>query len=399
MLPMLKIHFLILLLIVSFSSPSSGQDEGKMQKQQEMLLSREKQAELNRQQIQKSQLEKQKIQLAEQEKVLLKLRYESKEAELETEKYESFVRIQKTRMQGRYEAALKDTQIRIQEQDLGKSRRWILYLTSLSLLAILIAVIIYLSQRKTKRLNQMIISQRNELEQLGMVKDHLLSVVGHDMRSPLHMLLALSKLLQHEEIPADKMAVYMEQMQATLLHTSSLIDNLLQWAASQMQGYKPVIGRVEISVIIKDVTDLIQEKASDKNIIILNHTPPGFVALCDENMIAVILRNLLNNAVKFTPTGGTVEISAAENNGFVRISISDNGIGMSEENIKQFNALSIRPVESTYGTEREKGTGLGLLLCKTFTQLMNGRITVKRKSNGPGCIFELVLAHEQNVPA
>ncbi|RZL18994.1 MAG: HAMP domain-containing histidine kinase [Pedobacter sp.] len=247
---------------------------------------------------------------------------------------------------------------------------------------------------RTKKLNETIIIQHKLLEQVSMVKDRVLSVVGHDMRSPLNMLSSLSQLLKEGSIPPEKMPLYMSQLESTLSHTSSVMDNLLYWAASQMQGYNPVIGLVQLNPVVEDIIQLLKGNAEKKHIQISNNIPEGTVASCDPDMIALIIRNLVSNSIKFTSSHGNININALKENGFIHVMVIDNGVGMTSKSMESFNKNTFGTTESTPGTASEKGTGIGLLLCKTFIQLLNGRITVSKGTNGKGCKFEIILPHE-----
>lgn len=385
----MKYLLIPLLLFIICPRAALCQEEDKVHLQQQLLLSKEKQSEIAREEAQKVQFEKQKAQLAEQEKQLLKLGLIKKEADLQKE----YSTTQAIRMQAKYDAALKDKHISAQQSDIYQTRRWIIYLSSISLLILTAAVIIYLNQRKTRRLHALITEQHDELSQIAGVKDKLLTIVGHDMRGPLNTLLGLSQLLQQEDVPKAKMAAYMKQLEATLTHTSSMMDNLLYWAAGQMQGYKPLIDDFDIAGIVSDVILLQESKAAQKGISIRHQLTEGLFVKCDIDMLTLVIRNLVSNSIKFTSSGGSILISSSEEKGNAVISITDTGVGLSKVYLERFNSATLTAIESTHGTNKEKGTGLGLLLCKTFTRLMNGRITALLNPEGNGSVFKIILPH------
>lgn len=199
-----KIIFFLAFVFYFCYLPATGQVkkdiDNKAIQQQEMLLGKRQQEELLRQQQQKILLEKQKEQLAEKEKALLRLQYEKKEIELDNEKKQQSALLQKNQLQAQYEEAVRDKQITSQKAELAYNRRWLLFLGMLAILVIIISSIIYINQRKTKRLNKLIFIQNNELEKISMVKDRVLSVVGHDMRTPLNILLSFTQLLKGAHI-------------------------------------------------------------------------------------------------------------------------------------------------------------------------------------------------------
>lgn len=385
----MKIRQLLPLFFVLCYGMAFSQEEDKLRLQQQFLLSRERQAEIAREEADKLRYEKQEKQLAEQEKQLLKMSVTQKETELQEES----IRAETNRIQAQYQAALKDERIQSQQTDIQQNRRWMIYLISISVVILLAAVIIYLSHRRTRRLNELIIRQHDELSQVSHVKDRLLTIVGHDMRSPLSMLLGLSQILRHEDIPKHKMDAYMTQLESTLIHTSSMMNNLLYWAASQMQGYRPDIQEVNICEVASNVLLLQEARAIDKGISIHNKVSPELKVQCDFDMLTLVIRNLVSNSVKFSSSGGDIMICSSEEDGEAIISVIDNGVGISPTFIEHFNGTELQGLESTPGTAKEKGTGLGLILCKTFARHMNGRIVAAAKPGGNGSVFRIILPH------
>ena len=385
----MKLILLSLLYFILTIQAAFSQSEDKVILQQQLLFSRERQEDIAKKERERLQFEEQEKQLAEQEKQLLKLRVTQKEAELQ----EEAAKAQTVRLNAQYQTALKDKFIMKQETDIRQSRRRMFYLLSVSSLILLATIIIYTSQRKTKRLNALITAQHEELLQVSSVKDRLLAIVGHDMRSPLNMLLGLSQILQQEDIPKEKMEAYMAQLETTLTHTSSMMDNLLHWAASQMDGYRPQIQEVNVADLASDVLLFQETRAADKGLSLHNTVYQDFKWLCDPNMLMLVLRNLVSNAVKFTASGGSITIASATEEKNVIITVTDTGIGMSKTAMDQFNSTDIKSMESTRGTNKEKGAGLGLLLCKTFIRLMNGRIEVTTNPLGKGSLFKIMLPH------
>ncbi len=378
---------------------SWAQDPAKVQQQLKSLMSKEKQAELDKQEEQKKIVEQQRLLLAEKEKVVLGLQFEKKKQALQLEKNKALALIQKNLLESKFQEAIKDKKIAQQRASMTASNRYIIALIAVSVLIVLIAVFIFISQRKATKLNKLVISQHRELEQVGLVKDRLFSLVGHDLRSPFNVLISLSSLLKNGNISPEKMSVYMNQLQSTLELTNTLMNNLLMWSESQLQGYKAVILKQDISKIINEIVKLHQGRAIEKEITIINHVDHPVFAYCDTDMLAIVVRNLLSNAIKFTPVGGKIEILTFEENDALTLAVADTGIGLSDGNKIRFNKTIFHAHESTPGTAMEKGTGLGLLLCKTFTQLMNGHIFVDQNKNGQGSIFKIKLPNEKNILA
>jgi len=365
--------------------------DNKIQLQQQLMLSRKKQLDLVKQEEQKLLVEKQKKELADKEKQVLELQVKAKQNELEQDRKTQAQVLQENQIQTRLDAAIKDKQINTQQVEIGYNKKWNLFLIIGFIIVAVFAVITYLAQKKTKRLHAVISLQHAELEQMGMVKDTILGVVSHDMRTPVNTLLAFSELIKGGDITVDKLGLYLDQINVTLNHTSSLMNNLLNWAASQMQGFKTVIQQVDAAPVATNIIGSFAERASIKKVALVNEIISGTIILADANMMDLILRNLVSNALKYTSANGSVTIGAVGQGRETILSVTDTGIGMTDENIRLFNAETLSPARSTPGTEREKGTGLGLLLCKTFTRLMNGKITVQKNKEGQGCRFELAL--------
>ncbi len=365
--------------------------DSKIQLQQLLLLGRQQQLELNRQEQQKILLGKQKTELAEKEKQLLQLRVTNKQRELEQDRKTQAQILQKNQLEARLLEIQKDKQINAQKDEISNNRKWNLVLLIGFVIVGAFAIIVYYSQRRTKRLNAVISQQRNEMEQMGMVKDTILGVVSHDLRSPVNTLLSFTELIKEGFITTEKLELYLDQVNITLNHTSSLMNNLLNWSASQMQGFKTVIEKVDVGVVTKSLQQSFADRMETKKIIFKNEINIGSVVMADANMLELVLRNLVSNAIKFTPANGIITIVAVTKGDEMLITVKDTGVGMPAAKMDRFNSETLEQAESTLGTAKEKGTGLGLLLCKTFSRLMLGDIRVTSNIYQPGCQFELAL--------
>jgi signal transduction histidine kinase len=374
------------------STTNAPVNDTKLQLQQQLLLGRQQQLELNRQEQQRILLEKQKTELAEKEKQLLQLRVQKKQNELEQDRKTQAQILQKNQLEARVQQIQKDKQINAQQVEISNNRKWNLVLLIGFIVVASFAIIVYYSQRRTKRLNAVISQQRNEMEQMGMVKDTILGVVSHDMRTPVNTLLSFTELIKAGYITPEKLELYLDQINITLNHTSSLMNNLLNWAASQMQGFKTVIAKVDAGVITENLRESFADRIDNKKILFTNEIMIGTLVMADANMLELVIRNLISNALKFTAVNGKITVAAVASGDHIILSVTDSGVGMPVEKMNRFNAETLEQAESTLGTAKEKGTGLGLLLCKTFSRLMNGTISVGPNPNGQGCRFELALS-------
>ncbi len=274
-------------------------------------------------------------------------------------------------------------QHQVAKEQLKDQKKINLYLGFVSVLLLVIGVLAFLSQRRTAHLNKQITLQKKEVEQLSDVKNWIFSVISHDLRTPVNSLIAFSQLLESNKLSAEKLSAYVKALQGSLSYTSALMENLLSWARTQMQGYNPVFEYFDLKDHTLSVINLMNTEASRKNITIVSDLLPNLSVYADMNMTALVTRNLLSNAIKYTPNGGTVYVSCYAEFEYAVLSIKDSGAGMEPDKVSNFNSVDVfRPSESTIGTSNEKGSGLGLMLCKNFVQLMHGKIKAELPSGG-----------------
>lgn len=231
-----------------------------------------------------------------------------------------------------------------------------------------------------------------KLEEVNRIKDKLFSVVSHDIKGPLtslHLALALTK---NETITQQEFQQLTHSLETKFTQTTEFIDNLLQWATLQIRGesFDPV--KVDLQALIQQTIGLLDFELKKKNIEVENTIDDTWHAMADVNMVKSILRNLLTNAVKFTGNGGRVGIQATATTEFITIAIADTGIGIPEKNQPLIFSLDI---VTTPGTGQERGTGLGLLLCKEFVERNNGKIWFETEE-GKGTTFYFTLPAYKN---
>jgi len=288
----------------------------------------------------------------------------------------------------KYETAKKEEQINLQNLEI--SRRGILIYAGFGF-ALLILVgtgIGYVNYRKTQRLSVRLAEQRNALEDLNKLKDKLFSIISHDLRSPLNNTHAMLELLQRGEISEDKMKRFTQTLSDTLQDNIQLLDNLLNWAASQLKGAQINKREINVRELIEENLASIQSTAERKNIALVEQASEDAMVYADLSMARVVMRNLLSNALKFTPEGGKITVQAMTTGNEVTIVVADTGVGM--ENAMKNSVFSGSPNESTPGTKNEKGFGIGLNLCKEFVEKNDGRIYVESQL-GQGSRFSFTL--------
>ncbi len=275
-----------------------------------------------------------------------------------------------------------DGKIKQQELQISLDKKVKIFLAVAIALALIIGALIFYDRRKTQKLNTIINQQKIALEKLGNVKDKIFSVVSHDMRAPVNSLISFINILEDGNMPPEKLNLYAKDLKQNLSYTSALMNNLLNWAASQMQGFKPVKENFDLSATVTEVANTLQHHWQQKNVVIKNNIAPNTLINADANMMAAILRNLLSNAIKYSYKETAIILSAEQNETGCNILVQDAGTGMQPELLDAFNSIVQHQTQSKRGTANEKGTGLGLLLCKTFTQQMGGKITAYNNEKG-----------------
>lgn len=245
-----------------------------------------------------------------------------------------------------------------------------------------------ISKRKIAELA--LLKSEKELKELNSTKDKLFSIIGHDLRSPFNSIIGLSDLLIEKvnDSSFSENEKYLRYINNSADQTLILLDNLLNWAKSQTGTLSVNIENIILSDIILEVLKLKKPIAKAKNISLNYFATDEFEINADKNLLKTIFRNLISNAIKFTKIDGEIRIYAIRKKDFVEVTISDNGIGISTEKLKKLFKLSLD--SSTYGTANEKGSGLGLLLCKDFIEKLNGKLWVE-SIEGKGSDFKFTL--------
>ncbi len=232
---------------------------------------------------------------------------------------------------------------------------------------------------------------RESLKELNATKDRFFSVLAHDLRNPLQVL-SLSVEFLHKKYnlcSEDKKKEYIQKLYSGTQLLAALLENLLEWSMSQRGVIKCRPEKLDIGELVDGSIDLTRESAEKKGIKIISRIVNETYAFADRNMIRVVIRNLLSNAVKFTNTGGKVKISASESDNFIEITVADTGIGINLEDIP--GLFQIDKQITTAGTHMEKGSGLGLILCKEFVEKNKGTISVI-SAPGKGASFKFTLS-------
>jgi len=238
--------------------------------------------------------------------------------------------------------------------------------------------------------NQQLTKDNQQLVNINAMKDKLLSVISHDLRSPISSLQALLALFNTNNIARADLVDFFGKLLSRVENTSTMLENLLHWSHYQLKGFEPIFNRVDLQNIIDECIFLYRMQAEQKHIVIDNSLKTTVHVSADVEMLKVILRNLISNALKFTRSGGIITIMTMTKENYAIISVKDTGIGISPENQVKLFAIDNF---TTPGTEKEKGTGLGLKLCKDFVEQNHGKIWLDSKINvGTTFYFSIPLS-------
>jgi two-component system sensor histidine kinase/response regulator len=217
--------------------------------------------------------------------------------------------------------------------------------------------------------------QAEELQETNATKDKMFSVISHDLRAPLGGMKSMMDIIfedraNNREI-SDKS---LRSLKTAADQTYNLLENLLYWSRTQRERLDFNPEMINLYDLVVENIELMNTLAKNKKITVENKLPEDLTAFADNNMIKTIIRNLINNAIKFTKENGKVELTSETHKDMVHIHIKDTGIGIDEENLKKIHDQ--KQYFTTYGTKREKGSGLGLNLCFDFAKRNNGDLKI-----------------------
>ncbi len=231
----------------------------------------------------------------------------------------------------------------------------------------------------------------NELQELNASKDKFFSIIAHDIRSPFNGLLGLVNILKNEfdYLTIGEQKSYIDEVYSSISSIHTLAENLLDWSRLQIGKQRFRISSIRLYYFINDVISSLLQNAKLKNIEIINEINQDEKVFADDPMLRTLFHNLVSNSIKFTKPGGRVNIKAEpDQDDKLLVSVSDTGVGISEEGINKL--FKIDESFSTPGTNKEKGTGLGLFLCNDIAEKHGSKLTIKSKP-GEGSTFSICL--------
>jgi len=226
------------------------------------------------------------------------------------------------------------------------------------------------------------LQDKNEkLRELNATKDKFFSIIAHDLKNPFSQLLSTAELLLNgfSKMENSELQSFLKILSDSSKHGYSLLENLLEWSRSQTGKIVRQPVAFNIVTTIRENIDILDNSLKNKNIQIEFENKNQCYVYADMNMISTVVRNLISNSIKFTYNGGKITINIIDSGDFAEISVADTGVGIAQSEIEKLFRIDV--THSTLGTEEEKGTGLGLILCKEFVEKNNGQIWVESTQN------------------
>jgi signal transduction histidine kinase/Tfp pilus assembly protein PilF len=249
----------------------------------------------------------------------------------------------------------------------------------------ILLITVYRSGQRRRKINMLLLQHQEEmerrseeLERLNQVKDKFFSIISHDLRSPINALAGMLDLLDKGAVKVEELPNHVKELKTRFHHTRTLLNNLLDWTLLQMDKLNLQATRIDLHKLVEENIQLL-EPIQGKEIEIINAVHNPAIGFADSNTINLVIRNLMTNAIKFTNEGGKVVVAAKENGQEWLVSVQDNGVGIKPDVLKIL--FDKTAPYTTRGTANEKGTGLGLILCKEFVEKNGGRIWVESEEN------------------
>ncbi|GAB3343551.1 hypothetical protein GCM10027429_34360 [Marivirga atlantica] len=266
-----------------------------------------------------------------------------------------------------------------------RQNNFLTILIGLSIVILMLILILFITQRKSntklKAANEEIQDKNKELEEVNATKDKFFSIISHDLKGPLNSLTSFSGLLMNhtDSLSKEEIQMLAKDLDKSLKNLFALLENLLQWSRSQTGNIEFKKEPFNLTEVLKKNKDLLTKQAGNKQIEIELKQEDPIEVKAHEQSIDTVVRNLVSNAIKFTNERGKIKMGVSEDDTYYYVKVADNGVGMSPKIVDQI--FKIDSKHSTQGTAKEKGTGLGLILCKEFVEKNGGTIGVKSKED------------------
>lgn len=232
--------------------------------------------------------------------------------------------------------------------------------------------------------------QNLELDKINKTKNRLFSIIAHDIKNPFLSLMGIGKFFHRDfdKINDSQKKENIQNINSTAETIFNHLSNMLDWARGKSDSLKCFPNNISVKSSIEEVIQLLQTTANSKQILLSSSIVEDIAVYADKNMFMAMLRNIISNALKFTPNQGSVTIEAKANKKHITIIVTDSGVGISKENINKI--LNPNEVFSSYGTNNEPGTGLGIQICQQFANINKGTLDIKSEE-GSGSVFTISL--------
>ncbi len=326
--------------------------------------------------------------------------YQSEQTKTADSLYNTKVTRNMLQLETLYETEKRKARIHKLEQDkritellLAREKQFRYYLIGILGLSLIIIILFAFLYRIKIRTNQTLKESKRIVDETNATKDKFFSIIAHDLRSPFNSILGLTGILKDKIDDLDNKE--MKKITGALYDSSrksyELLNNLLEWSSTQSGRISFSPENIQFDNILQDVLGLLSNNAEQKNINIINASG-SLTVFADRNMLHTVLRNLISNAIKYSYPGGNIRIGSEKKENEVILSVSDSGIGIPESQKKRL--FHITDGYTINGTSGEKGSGLGLIICKEFVEKHGGRIWVESES-GKGTTFYFTLPAEK----
>ncbi len=278
------------------------------------------------------------------------------------------------------------------EKALAQQKKYVYTALAILIIFLIVTFLVKRSEKIQRKLNielnankQSLEKNEHQLRDINKTKDKLFSIIGHDLRGPIGAFQGLLKLFKDGEISKDEFLGFIPKLSADIEHISFTLNNLLSWGQTQMNGATTKPSVISLDTLVADNIKLLSEIAVGKSIKMISQFTGNTMAWSDGNQIDIVIRNLISNALKFTPVNGMITIGATEKSDQWEVFVRDTGVGMPKEITEKI--FSENSNITTYGTNNEKGTGLGLSLCKEMVEKNKGTIWVDSIVRKGSCFF------------
>lgn len=312
------------------------------------------------------------------------------------------IRQRTAEIQFQYELEKKDatTKLLLKDNELKASvikEQRLMVAVSLVVVGLIVILLLVINhhRRKQKVLNRKLDARNQSLRELNQTKDKFFSIIAHDLRSPFTGLMTLLAELDEgwDDFNEEARRKIIRVLKQSSNNTYNLLVNLLEWAHSQQEKIVNNAENILLEPLVDEVFETLRTRADMKSHTLLKEIPSEQKVFADPRIVRALLINLVNNGIKFTPSGGTITVRSAPDNGTTELSVKDNGIGIPEKEIPRL--FRIDASYQRYGTEKEPGTGLGLIMCREYAKLLGSDIGIN-STEGKGTTFFFTLPLSRN---